>query len=329
MPTDTPQTTPSKSHELHFDDAPLDTLLFGGEGGPTPADLFAPSAAQRMAIQSAWAAGRASDALRLTRELLAQDAPFTMQDTTMTLASIGALIPDCSLPMIREDRLAAEPILTVILDRAMRSGRHAVAGHAGSILTRLLEARGRFEDSAEILATLLTMARLRRDRVEIPQWANNLGFTLGLLGRWAKAERYCEEAVAGFTAIDASDRANNALANLLTARLHHLGFPDALALEPEIEAVDQRYLQNGDWRRRKTLVLLARIREHLGDLPAALDLVDLALALSRGVRTLHRREDARYRRDLMGTLKRLMGATAEHRDPRRRGKTAWSSDRPP
>jgi hypothetical protein len=163
------------------------------------------------------------------------------------------------------------------------------------------------------------MARLRRDRVEIPQWANTLGFTLGMLGRWAKAERYGEEAVAGFMAVDAPDRANNARANLLTVRLHHLGFPDALALEPEIEAVDQRYLQDCDWRRRKTLVLLARIREHLGDLPAALDLVDLALALSRGVRTLHRREDARYRRILMGALKqRWVDSEGRQAGPRRR-----------
>lgn len=311
MPTQSSFNNPPHPPGLVFDDAPLDAILYGDPGGPSSADIFVAHAELRAAIRQAWLEGRTTDALRQTHELLSNDLALTEGDILITLGKITFMIPDCGWPILPAGAFRYETVLEPIFGRAVRAGRYALAQKSGLLLARAFEARDRFADSAAVFATLLTYARLRRNRVEIAQNTNNLGYTLTLQGRCAEAERYCDEAVAGFTAVEAQSRANNARANLLTARMALDGFPDALALESEIMAVDQRYPQNGDWRRRKTLVLLAKIREHLGDLPAALDLVDLALVLTRGIRTLHRREDARYRRDLMGVLKRRLGVCEE------------------
>ena len=121
-------------------------------------------------------------------------------------------------------------------------------------------------------------------------------------GCWQQAECLCEEAVAGFTIVGATSRANNARANLLSARFESPGLPDAVELEPEILEVDSYYALENDWRRRKTLVLLARLREHAGDLDIALDLMEESLRLTRKVPTQHRLADAAYVRRLRAVM---------------------------
>jgi hypothetical protein len=112
-----------------------------------------------------------------------------------------------------------------------------------------------------------------------------------------------------FTAAGATSRANNAQANLLTARFELLGLPDAVELEPEILEVDAYYASENDWRRRKTLVLLARLREHAGDLDIALDLMEKSLRLTRKVPTQHRLADAAYGRRLRAVMDGEYGAS--------------------
>lgn len=90
MPTDTQRTDRPDQPANCFDQAPGDCILFGGAGGPSPADAFIPGAMMRRAIRCAWAEGQPTEALRLTQELLAQDDALTAQDTAMTLACIDA-----------------------------------------------------------------------------------------------------------------------------------------------------------------------------------------------------------------------------------------------
>ncbi|NCA70653.1 MAG: tetratricopeptide repeat protein [Sphingobacteriia bacterium] len=293
---------PEDRAPLLIDDAPLDAILYGAPGSPSSVDLFAVHAVERAAISQAWTEGRTNEALRRTDDLLASGGVLTEGETFMTLMQISQLIPECGWPLIPADAYPYHSILREIFGRALRAGRTGLVGSVGPTLARALEARGRFDGSAEVFRTLLTGARLRRSRIDIAACANNLGYTLTLQGCLPEAERCCEEAIAGFTAVDAPSRANNARANLLTARLDLDGFPDAVALEPEIEEVDTHYLRAADWRRRKTLVLLARIREHLGDLHSALELMEKALRSTRDIRTQHRRADATYRDELMAAL---------------------------
>ncbi|EGV16150.1 tetratricopeptide repeat protein [Thiocapsa marina] len=293
-------TEPNPGHReiLFFDDAPLDAVLHGGPGSASSADLFAVRADERDAIARAWAEGRVQDALRRTDDLLASGGALTERETLTTLSRISGLIPECGWPIIPAGSYPYESILREVFERALRAGQNGLAGEVGLVLARALEACGRFDGSSEVSMTLLTLARVRSNRIEIAQYANNLGYALAQRGLWSEAERCCEEAVAGFTAIEAPGRANNARANLLSARLDLYGFPDATSLEPEIEEVDRYYARAADWRQRKTLVLLARIREHVGDLDLALRLMEQALRVARKVKTRHRLEDAAYRRKL-------------------------------
>jgi tetratricopeptide (TPR) repeat protein len=309
----TNDTEPNPGHReiLFFDDSPLDAILYGGPGSASSADLFAIRADERDAIARAWVEGRIQDALRRTDDLLASGGALTERETLTTLSRISELIPECGWPMIPAGSYPYASILGEVFDRALRAGKYALAGEVGLVLARSLEACGRFDGSSEVFRTLLTLARVRSSLIEIAQYANNLGYALAQRGLWSEAERCCEEAVAGFTAIEALGRANNARANLLSARLDLHGFPDATALEPEIEEVDRYYARTADWRQRKTLVLLARIREHVGDLDLALQLMEQALRVARKVKTRHRLEDAAYRRKLRDRIAREVACLDE------------------
>jgi len=288
MLPDAADTASKNAATLLFDDAPLDAILYGESGGPSSADLFAATEDKRAAIGHAWQAGHTDEALCATQELLASGGVLTEREISAILTKIGGLVPDCAWPLLPPGAFPYETILQPIFDRAVRAGRDGLAGEVGLILARALEGHGQFVGSAAVFAPLLTGARLRGSQLEMAQNANNLGYVRSMQGCWREAEGLCEEAVAGFTAAGATSRANNAQANLLTARFELLGLPDAVELEPEILDVDAYYASENDWRRRKTLVLLARLREHAGDLDIALDLMEKSLRLTRKVPTQHR-----------------------------------------
>ena len=86
-------------------------------------------------------------------------------------------------------------------------------------------------------------------------------------------------------------RANNAQANGLTARFGRLGLPAAQALAAEIEEVLQCYASQSDPRRRKPLVLLARLAADQRDFGRAMALMAAAVEASEGIPTHHRAAD--------------------------------------
>lgn len=279
---------------LLFDDAPLESILYGESGGATPADLFGAARPLLDAIGQAITDGRKGEALGHMRGLYDAGLEVPTPAASEFVAYVGRFVPACAWPILPTPHFPYDTILQPIFEWATIAGQSTLADSAGSLLARYFEAHGRFADARAVLSVLLDTARVDGDRLAQAQHSNNMAYELLQESDWLQAEGLSETAVDLFGEEGATSRANNARANWLTARFGRLGLPDATTLEPVIAKVHRFYLAENDPRCRKTFVLLARIHEHAGRIAKAIALMEDALSACREVPTQHRQEDEAY-----------------------------------
>lgn len=92
----------------------------------------------------------------------------------------------------------------------------------------------------------------------------------------------------------------NVRANVLTCRFALLPPERWRTLLPELRVVNRLLRKTGDWRARKTLILLARHAEARGRRAAAIGWARKAVRAAGKVATWHRVDDERYLASLGG-----------------------------
>jgi tetratricopeptide (TPR) repeat protein len=287
-----------------FDDEPLESILYGEPGtGPTPACLFAPAEPFVSAIMEAFVQGNVEEALRRMAELLASGDPVSISDLIGFTLLIGSFIPQVPCPIVEDRGISYDTLLEPLFTAGVGRNNSILVEKAGTALHRYYEGRGRFTDAMRIVGVLLEKARETGNRHDEPVFLNNLGYDYLLEGDFDRAMACFQSALNLFPRHGSYLERMNARLNMLLALYECSGG----RYNRSFERRASRLLSSlgNDWRRRKALILLARIAEGSGDLEKAAQLVRQAVDASEGIPTKHRLEDLAY-------LERLEGARREN-----------------
>jgi hypothetical protein len=280
---------------LAFDDEPLDNLLHSLPGpGPTPASPFAASATALTAIrQAADEVHDTAQALRLAAAVFADGGAVPASALEEFVTLLRPIIPILPRAIVVDHGLAYESILEPCFRIAATGGHQSLMEISGMLLYRWYESGARYAPARRIITELLVRARQRRDLLEAAVLTNNLGYEYLLEADCPRAEPWFVRAGALFAASGYPSEVANAAANRLLCE--YAMDPDSSRERCEGQARELLAILNHDWRRRKLLILLARIEERRGHFEAALALAEEAVKASEGVASQHRLEDQAYR----------------------------------
>lgn len=142
-----------------------------------------------------------------------------------------------------------------------------------------------------MIADLLEVAKKCQNPLSEAILTNNLGYEYLLERNFRTAHSYFEQAKAHFIRLGSSVEVVNSEANILICEFDGLGIAKAEALRPRIKVVLDELRERHDWRRRKPLVLLARLEAHVGRFAEAITHLEEAIIAARDIPTLHRRRD--------------------------------------
>lgn len=279
---------------LAFDDQPLDTLLTALPGrGPTPASPFAACAPALTAIrQAAGDMHETVQALRLAVAVFHEGTAVPAEALEEFIALLKPLIPTVPRPIIVDYGLACESILEPCFRIAVTGNHRSLMEDSGLLLYRWHESGARYAQARLIITELLARARQRRDLLETAVLTNNLGYEYLLETDWPRAEPYFVQAGELFTACGRPIEVANVAANRLLCEYEM--DPDLSRVRSERQARELLATLHNDWRRRKLLILLARIEEQREQFDAAFSLAEQAVKASEGIASLHRLGDQAY-----------------------------------
>lgn len=280
---------------LAFDDEPLDNLLNPLPGpGPTPASPFAASAPALTAIRQAADDLRdTAQALHLAAAVFADGGAVPASVLEEFVALLRPIIPILPRPIVVDHGVAYESILEPCFRIATTGDHQSLMETSGILLYRWYESGARYAEARRVITELLAHARQRRDLLEAAVLTNNLGYEYLLEADWPRAEPWFVRAGTLFAASAYPSEVANAATNRLLCE--YAMDPDSSAERCELQARELLTTLNNDWRRRKLLILLARIDEQRGRFDAALALAGQAVEASQGIASQHRLEDQAYR----------------------------------
>jgi hypothetical protein len=300
MTTRNPDSSPDRpTHaDFVFDDEPLERVLYGQPGpGPTPASLLASLIPELEAIYQSIEQDDLPAALRGMAELLARGAPIPQEAFRAFADLIEPLIPDVPCPEVEDAGVAYDVILDPIFRAAVARKDDALIEKAGTPLYRWHEARACYTDAAHVVAVMLDHARRRRNREGLQaKLTNNLGYEYLLIGDWARAAPYFARAAEMFGALGETKEQANVRLNGLLCRYELNGCQPWDGLDAELE--NALTILRRDWRRRKALMIQARVAERNGNMAAAIRFAETAVKAATGKQSQHRAADQAYLRGL-------------------------------
>ena len=284
---------------LAFDDQPLDSLL-GAQPGPdpTPASPFAASSHALAAIKRATSdQDDTAQALRTAAALFRDGTAVPASAVKDLIVLLRPLIPNVPRPIVVDNGVDYESILDPCYRIAGRGSHPSLTEVSGTLLYRWYESGGHYAEARRIIGELMARARQRRNLLETAVLTNNLGYEYLLEADWPRAEPCFVRAAALFAGIAMPIEVGNTAANRLLC--DYALDPDASRDRCERQARELLATLGKDWRRRKPLILLARIEEQRGQLDAAVSLAQQAIEAFEGVASQHRLEDQAYRDALL------------------------------
>ncbi len=285
-----------------FDDEPLECILYDMPGaGPTPAGMFASVEPFVAAIEDAFDRGDQDEGLRIMARLLCGGDSVSIPDMIRFAFRIGSLIPQIPCPDVREGAVPYDELLEPLFAAGLACDASILAERAGTSLYRYYEGCGRYADAARVVGVLLERANSKGNRTDEAIYTNNLGYDHLMAGDYARAETLFERGAALFAECGLDVESRNVRMNLLHARFEQAGAESYERFEDELNRFLADY--GKDPRRRKALVLLARISERRGDPEAAARLVRQAMDANEGIPTRLRLDDLEYLERLEGMKK--------------------------
>lgn len=278
---------------LVFDDEPMESLLYGKPGsGPSSASLFATAQSVITSVRQALERADIGEALRVIADFLRGDDPIPEDALAVFVYVILGIIPEVPCPIVKDYGVVYEDILEPIFALSKTHKLNALLDATGTRLYRWYEAGGRFREAAKVISILLDRARQQDDRYHEAMLTNNLGYEYLLAGDWVTAEPYFVHAADLFDQLQCRLDVANARANQLQCRFELNGFMPNDGYEAELQDILQ--VLDHDWRRRKPLILMARLAKGRGEFNAAIQLAKQAVEASEGMPTQLHFQDQSY-----------------------------------
>jgi hypothetical protein len=303
MPNNNPidSATEKPSNGLVFDDEQIESLLYGKPGsGPTSASIYATAQNAVALVRQALERADIAEALHLIADFLKGDDPMTEDALSLFVHVARENIPQVPCPIVKDYGVAYEAILEPIFAFSKEHKMGAMLETAATPLYRWYEATGRYQEAARVISVLLELAKQQGNRADEAVFTNNHGYEYLLAADWLTAEPYFVGAAALFNQLGYRTDLANAHVNQLLCRYELNGCEVYDGLEAELQ--DILNVLKYDWRRRKPLLLMARIAERRGVLGKAIDLAREAVKASIDVPTLLHVQDQAYLNKLEAML---------------------------
>jgi tetratricopeptide (TPR) repeat protein len=286
---------PEEPTEFHFDDEPLDNILYGAElNEPSPANLFLPAWKNVRKILTACKAGNVTDIISAASELAGSDILLSGEMCYGISEAIGQLFPYYPNPVMKQDLSSLkdlfEKMWRLTRERKDMNNQHKT----GTLLYRFHEYHRQYDDARQVLSRLIEISKDRNDRKSEALYLNNLGFQYLLEERWGEAIPYFEEAARIFKDAEISFEFINARANYWISRFNLDNLDDIEIIEIELKEILREFKGSGRWYERKPLILLAKIEEKRGNINRAIDMVEKAIESAKDSNTRYPEIDARY-----------------------------------
>jgi tetratricopeptide (TPR) repeat protein len=281
---------------INFDDEPLEHILYGeGDGSPTIANLYLTGIV--LAHNLADACGRRDwPAIDTTVEQLCDmDIRLSYEQHSAIAAAISPIVPECPKPLpLQFDAARAVDLLERIWAFAIAQNNKLLQGVNGPNLLRLYEYLGRNEQAGIIAGSLLEYCREEGNRRAEASGLNNMGFTLLLEERWAKAMPFFEQAAEIYSKLGVEVNNANSLCNYWHCRVELGDWGDVDETRALLDGLTRKMKCHISWYERKPLILLARLEEHLGNYSKAVSLLRKAIKSALLSGTTYPEEDRRY-----------------------------------
>lgn len=245
-------------------------------------------------IARAVASGAPRRALNHIHLLISATGQLSLAVCRYCASVISSIVPTDPVPVLGRGSSTVGPVLTSLFERVKEFGNYSVEDQVGILLYRFHEACGRYQLSRHVIRQLLARSQEIGNLRTNARLTNNLGYEYLLEGRWASAQPLFERSVALFEDVGDRSEVLNVSANLLECRLGHTAIERWNPHMPTLREINRAMMENGDWRARKTLRLLARSAEYHGRYRAARGWMRRALAVSDGIPTQLRDWDKIY-----------------------------------
>ncbi len=284
---------------LVFDDEPLESLLYGRGEGPTRASVFTAAYPLIEDIRRSFDSDDLSGAIKTIERLFATEIALPIWACKYFISELGELVPNLPRPIVSQIASTAEPVLRRIFEYVRRFDAPGLVLSSGALLYRYYESLPDYAHARTILRVMIEAAKTKDDAYLEAQLINNHGYDYLLEEKFGKAESDFQHALNFFKLHGYRLDIDNTRANLLTCRFGNLP-PDRWSeLLTELKQVNRALCSSGDWRARKTFILLARHAEARGLLRAATGWVRRAVLAAGDQPSQHRLDDLAY----LGALK--------------------------
>jgi len=213
----------------------------------------------------------------------------------------GRLVPDNPKPVVSDEILEYQSVLEGIIVLAEKFESKLLLFATERLCYRWYEGCGKFARARKLIAKM-------QERSEKPSGTasliNNYGYEYLLEGNYAKALPYFIQSLQLFEQLGDEDEVSNARANLLTCEFELRADHETEALLPDLIAAHSRLSENGDWRVRKTMRILAARAEAQERILVAVAWARRAVKASLDVKTQLHLDDKKYLKSLCRKLKR-------------------------
>ena len=294
------------SAELYFDDEPLDRILYGSKkGGPTRANLYLPIMECIRKIRKAFAMGDIQAGLLIATECDQSGLFLTDTYCHKLVDLLGCLIPNCPNLVLEHDLSAVGPLFERMWEFSLYKKNEELQLAVGGKLYRLYEHYRKFEEARHVLLRLIELYGKKKNSVLEAVHVNNFAFEYLLEGKWEEAIPLFDKAAKMFLDRGEHFEFANAKANCWTCRFELGDVTPVNNIERELKSILKTLDRGGEWRSRKPLILLAKIKERQGNIQKAIRYVQRAIEICRKstVKTQYSEIDSTYLEQLKNKQK--------------------------
>ncbi len=280
--------------DFYFDDEPLEQLLYGTGGRPSPASIFSATRERIWKAQSCLDQDQPQEALKEISEL--SDPQYrVVQSHLAELAGIlGHFIPLVPCPALDWDLRIVGPLLDRMWSLERGGPPFSLGDTIGQLHFRQHEHLEQYEEARQVMAVLIEQAKAPAYQMSLAINTNNYAVEYLLEKRWAEAFPLFEQALQLMSGLGYEREWAAVRANYLHCRLEIEGQRIGPEIEPELHTLRQIQVNGHDWRERKVLILLARVHEAQGDLAGATAYVERAVQVGANTNTRWPEIDGRY-----------------------------------
>lgn len=288
-----------RANPLVFDDEPLEAPLHGEHSdGPSLSSIFVDSDQLIEEADRKLNSDDISGAIEVMAELFESGLDVPIRACERFVSALRDLVPNIPRPIVSPLAASAEPGILWIFEYAQRTKDGGLVQDSGSFLYRLYESQAKYDRARAILRVMIKFAKADGNKQIEASLINNYGYEYLLEENFKQAEVEFKRAYKIFKRIEDHFDMANTQANLLICRFGARPEDQWGDLQADLKKTNLVLSKFGDWRARKTLMLLARYAESRGLVGSATGWARRAVVATGSQPSQHRLDDIAYLEDL-------------------------------